>query len=109
MARYLIQIPRDTLSDESKTKIAAAVTAAHREVTGDDPNDVQIAITEIDAGCFFAGGRLIECDHIFLHAYVADPAAFGARKNDLSDRLSGDVSRVAGFDPDSTWVTISQA
>ena len=109
MARYLIQLPRDALSDERKAQVARAVTAAHRDVTGDDPADVEIAITEIDAGCFFAGGRLIECDHIFLHGYVADPVALGERKDDLSHRLSGDVSRAAGFDPDSTWVTISQA
>jgi phenylpyruvate tautomerase PptA (4-oxalocrotonate tautomerase family) len=109
MARYLIQVPRGALSDESKAKVAAAVTAAHREVAGDDPKEVEIAITEIDAGCFFAGGRLIECDHVFLHGYVADLAALGERKNDLSRRLSDDVSRAAGFDPDSTWATISQA
>jgi phenylpyruvate tautomerase PptA (4-oxalocrotonate tautomerase family) len=105
----VIQVPRDALSDERKAKIAEAVTSAHRDATGDDPEKIEIAIAEIDACCFFAGGRLIECDHIFLHGYLPDPAALGARRNALSARLSDDVTKAADFESDSTWVTVSQA
>lgn len=109
MARYVIQVPRDALSDDRKAHIAFAVTEAHTEIAGGDDADVHIAITEIDAGCFFAGGRLLECDHIFLHGFVPDLAALGDRKDALSARLAADVTKAADFDPDSTWVTISQA
>jgi phenylpyruvate tautomerase PptA (4-oxalocrotonate tautomerase family) len=108
VARYLIQIPCDSLSDERKAGVAAAVTRAHAEIAGDDAGCVAIAITEIDAGCFFMGGSLIECDRIFVHGYVADPVVLGERRRALVDRLSADVTEAAGFDPDSTWVTISQ-
>jgi phenylpyruvate tautomerase PptA (4-oxalocrotonate tautomerase family) len=106
MARYVIQVPRDALSDERKAKIADAVTSAHRKVTGDDPESVQVAITEIDAGCFFAGGSLIECNHIFVHGYVAGATA--ERRKALIARLSPDVTTSADFEPDSTWTTISE-
>jgi phenylpyruvate tautomerase PptA (4-oxalocrotonate tautomerase family) len=106
MARYVVQVPREALSDERKAKIAEAVTSAHRKVTGEDPEFVQVAITEIDAGCFFAGGRLIECDHIFVHGYVDD--ATTERRGSLSKGISAAVTEAADFEPDSTWTTISE-
>jgi phenylpyruvate tautomerase PptA (4-oxalocrotonate tautomerase family) len=108
MARYLIQIPTDSLSDERKAGVASAVTDIHAEVVGEDSSSVAVAITEIDAGCFFMGGSLIECDRIFVHGYVSGAAATGGRRRALIDRLSSKVTEAAGFDPDSTWVTISE-
>jgi phenylpyruvate tautomerase PptA (4-oxalocrotonate tautomerase family) len=108
MARYLIHIPRDSLSDDRKARVAAAVTKAHSEITCEDADQVAVAITEIDAGCFFMGGSLIECDRIFVHGYVADQVASSDRRRALIDRLSADVTEAADFDPDSTWVTISR-
>lgn len=80
MARYLIQVPRDVLSEGRKAEIAKSVVAAHHEITGDDADSVQVAISEIDAGCFFAGGRLMECDHIFVHGYASDTESLGDRR-----------------------------
>ena len=57
MARYLVQVPRDVLAESRKAEVAKAIVAAHHKITGDDPDSVQVAVTEIDAGCFFAGGR----------------------------------------------------
>jgi phenylpyruvate tautomerase PptA (4-oxalocrotonate tautomerase family) len=102
----MIQVPRNALSDDRKAAIATSITTIHRTITDDDANSIEIAITEIDAGCFFAGGRLIECDHIFVHGYVsAELRADG--KDELCERLSAAVTEAAGFDPESTWVTIS--
>ena len=106
MARYLVQVPRDVLAESRKAEVAKAIVAAHHEITGDDPDSVQVAVTEIDAGCFFAGGRLIECDHVFVHGYVTGATA--ERKRALIIRLSADVTKAADFDLDSTWATISE-
>jgi phenylpyruvate tautomerase PptA (4-oxalocrotonate tautomerase family) len=105
VARYLVQVPRDVLSEDRKADIAKAIIAGHHQVTGDEVNSVRVAIIEIDAGCFFAGGRLIECDRIFVHGYAQD--SVGDRKAALISKLSADVTKAADFDPDSTWVTIS--
>jgi phenylpyruvate tautomerase PptA (4-oxalocrotonate tautomerase family) len=105
MARYLVQVPRDVLAESRKAEVAKAIVAAHHEITGDEPDSVQVAVTEIDAGCFFAGGRLIECDHVFVHGYVVGATA--ERKQALIARLSDDVTKAADFDLDSTWTTIS--
>jgi phenylpyruvate tautomerase PptA (4-oxalocrotonate tautomerase family) len=79
---------------------------AHHDVAGEDPNSVQVAITEIHAGCFFAGGHLIECDRIFVHGHTPNAASLGDRKDRLISMLSTDVTKAADFEPDSTWVTI---
>jgi len=76
MARYLVQVPQDSLSEDRKAGVEKSIVAAHHDVAGKDPSSVQVAITEIDAGCFFAGGGLIECDHIFrswIHAERSVP------------------------------------
>jgi phenylpyruvate tautomerase PptA (4-oxalocrotonate tautomerase family) len=107
MARYVIQVPRDVLSAEQKADVAKSVVVAHCEITGEDGANVQVVITEIDAGCFFFGGRLMECDHIFAHGYLAGSMT-AERKQVLSTRLSADVTKAAEFDVDSTWVTITE-
>jgi phenylpyruvate tautomerase PptA (4-oxalocrotonate tautomerase family) len=106
MARYLIQVPRDVLAEDRKAEIAKTIAAAHNDITGDKSSSVRVAIVEIDAGCFFAGGSLIECNHIFVHGYVAGATA--ERKQALIARLSADVTKAADFEPDSTWTTISE-
>jgi phenylpyruvate tautomerase PptA (4-oxalocrotonate tautomerase family) len=108
MARYMVHVPRDVLSEGHKAEIAKSIVAAHHEITGDESDAVQVAITEIDAGCFFAGGRLIECDHIFVHGYTPNAASLGDRKDRLISRLFADVTKAADFDLDSAWVTISE-
>jgi phenylpyruvate tautomerase PptA (4-oxalocrotonate tautomerase family) len=89
MARYLVQVPRDVLAESRKAEVAKAIVAAHHKITGDDPDSVQVAVTEIDAGCFVAG-------------------ATAERKQALIARLSDDVTKAADFDLDSTWATISE-
>lgn len=107
MTRYLIQIPRDSLSEASKAAIARTISEVHTEIVLTNPDAVQIAITEIDAGCFFAGGSLLECDHIFVHGYLPDDDRTRQLKSALSTRLAADVTRAADFEPDSTWVFIT--
>jgi phenylpyruvate tautomerase PptA (4-oxalocrotonate tautomerase family) len=108
MARYLVQIPRDSLSEASKAAIARTICAVHAEILQASPDAVQIAITEIDAGCFFAGGSLIECDHIFVHGYLPDGDQTRNLKGALSARLATDITHAADFEPDSTWVSITE-
>jgi phenylpyruvate tautomerase PptA (4-oxalocrotonate tautomerase family) len=101
MVRYMIQVPREGLSEDREPEIA-------KSVVGASPESVQIAITEIDAGCFFSGGRLIECDHIFVHGYLPDGGGLAQWKVLLAKQLGADVTAAAGFEADSTWVTISE-
>ncbi|MEH2512635.1 phenylpyruvate tautomerase PptA (4-oxalocrotonate tautomerase family) [Nitrobacteraceae bacterium AZCC 1564] len=109
MSRYLVQIPRDTLSAERKAGIAKAITRVHSDVTGDAADTVQVVITEIDAGCFFSGGSLIECGHIFVHGFMRDEHQLSTVKDTLSSRLASETTLAADFEPDATWVTLTGA
>lgn len=108
MARYLVQIPRDSLSQATKSAIARAISNVHEEVMRTGSGTVQIAITEIDAGCFFAGSSLIECNHVLVHGYLPEGDRTRSFKQALFARLAVDVTSAAGFDPDSTWVSITE-
>jgi phenylpyruvate tautomerase PptA (4-oxalocrotonate tautomerase family) len=90
VSRYLVQVPRDSLSESRKAAIADAIASAHRAIPGANAHTLQIAITEIDAGCFFSDGRLIECDHIFVHDY--SPAVRGTDATKPGSRAAGPAS-----------------
>jgi hypothetical protein len=72
---------------------------------------IRVAVTEIDAGYFFSGSRLIECEHIFVHGHLPDDC-LERSKDPLVTRLSADAIEAADFDPDSiwtwTWMTLSE-
>src|ERR1700742_5031295 len=101
MARYLVQVPRGSLSEDRKRDLAYAITTADEEIAGSKRASTEVAITEIDAGCFFMGGSLIECDRIFVHGYLSGLGNLGDQKDALRARLAADVSKAAGFDLDS--------
>jgi len=57
MPFYQFTIPADSATARNKAEVAAAVTAAHAQITGALREYVNCAFTEVPAGSIFAGGR----------------------------------------------------
>jgi len=66
--------------------------------------EVEVAITEIDAGCGRSANRV---RHIFVLGYLPCGHLFEGYKARLIERLAENVTQAADSDPDSTWVAIS--
>lgn len=107
MASYVVQIPQDSLSQDRKAAVEEAVRLAHAEITGTPRYVTQVEVVEVDSGCFYLGGRLLECDQIFVHGVeVEDPQR--DTKESLVARITSDVATAADYDPASIFVTISE-
>jgi phenylpyruvate tautomerase PptA (4-oxalocrotonate tautomerase family) len=107
MASYIVQIPQDSLSKDRIAAVEEAVLLAHAQITGAPRYVTQVEVVEVDSGCFYFGGRLLECDRIFIHGVeVEDPEK--NNKDSLVARITTDVAAAADYDPNSVFVTISE-
>jgi phenylpyruvate tautomerase PptA (4-oxalocrotonate tautomerase family) len=57
MPFYQFTVPAGSATARKKAEVAAAVTAAHAQITGAPPEYVNCSFTEVPAGSIFAGGR----------------------------------------------------
>ena len=107
MASYVVQIPQDSLSQDRKDAVEEAIKTAHAEITKAPAYVTQVEIVEVDSGCFYLGGRLLECDRIFIHGVeVEDPQRDD--KERLMARITADVAAAADYEPDAVFVTIAE-
>ena len=53
MPFYQFTVPADSATARKKAEVAAAVTAAHAQVTGAPPEYVNCSFTEVPAGSIF--------------------------------------------------------
>src|ERR1700749_4732682 len=60
MPFYQFTVPAGSATARKKAEVAAAVTAAHAEITGAPPEYVNCSFTEVPPGSIFAGGRAVE-------------------------------------------------
>src|ERR1700760_4283419 len=94
MASYVVQIPQDSLSQDRKAAVEEAIRLSHAEITG-TPHDVtQVEIVEVDSGFFYLHGRLLECDHIFVHGVTVQDPQRDTREA-LVARIASDVATAA--------------
>jgi phenylpyruvate tautomerase PptA (4-oxalocrotonate tautomerase family) len=57
MPFYQFTVPAGSATARKKAEVAAAVTAAHAQITGAPPEYVNCSFTEVTPGSIFAGGR----------------------------------------------------
>jgi phenylpyruvate tautomerase PptA (4-oxalocrotonate tautomerase family) len=107
MPKYAVTIPQNLVSKSVKDGIAASILHIHREVAGNSSENVQVIIGDVEPGCFYQHGRLLECEHIFIHGFILQDRNRDT-KNILTDRLSIDIAQRAGIDRDSVWIYFSE-
>jgi phenylpyruvate tautomerase PptA (4-oxalocrotonate tautomerase family) len=106
MAKYTITIPQNLVTKAVKDDIATSILRIHRETAG-GLEDVPVIIGDVEPGCFYQHGRLLECDHIFIHGFIIKDRNRDT-KDILTERLSADIAGRAGIDPDSVWIYFSE-
>jgi phenylpyruvate tautomerase PptA (4-oxalocrotonate tautomerase family) len=60
MPFYQFTVPVGSATAQKKAEVAAAVTAAHAQITGAPREYVNCSFAEVPAGSIFAGGRTVE-------------------------------------------------
>jgi phenylpyruvate tautomerase PptA (4-oxalocrotonate tautomerase family) len=107
MPKYAVTVPLDLVSKSGKDDISASILRIHQEVVGDSLENVQVIIGDVEPGCFYQHGRLLECDHIFIHGFIRQDRSRDT-KNVLTERLGADIASRAGIDQDSVWIYFSE-
>jgi phenylpyruvate tautomerase PptA (4-oxalocrotonate tautomerase family) len=107
MASYVIRIAQDSITDARKAAVEEAVRLEHAEITGAPRHVTRVEIVEVDSGCFYLHGRLLECDHIFVHGVTVEDPQRDTRE-DLAARITSDVAAAADYEPESVIVSISE-
>jgi hypothetical protein len=106
MPKYTVTIPQDLVTKSVKDEIGESIIRIHREEFPGDQS-VQVVIGDVAPGCFYQHGRLMECDHIFIHGFIVQDRARDT-KTLLTERFSSDIARRAGIDQDSVWIYFSE-
>ena len=60
MPFYQFTVPAGSATARNKAEVAAAVTAAHAQITGAPREYVNCSFAEVPPGSIFAGGRAVE-------------------------------------------------
>ncbi len=107
MPKYAVTIPQNLATKSAKDDIAASILRIHQEVVGSSSENVQVVIGDVEPGCFYQHGRLMECDHIFIHGFILQDRKHDT-KSILTERLSIDIARRADIDHDSVWIYFSE-
>jgi phenylpyruvate tautomerase PptA (4-oxalocrotonate tautomerase family) len=107
MPKYAVTIPQNLVTKSVKDGIAASILRIHQEVVGNSSENVQVVIGDVEPGCFYQHGRLMECDHIFIHGFIVQDRNRDT-KHILTERLSTDIARCAGIHHDSVWIYFSE-
>jgi phenylpyruvate tautomerase PptA (4-oxalocrotonate tautomerase family) len=107
MPKYAVTIPQNLVSKSVKDGIATSILRIHQEVVGSSSENVQVVIGDIEPGCFYQHGRLLECEHIFIHGFILQDRNRDT-KNILTERLSIDIAQRAEIDRDSVWIYFSE-
>jgi len=107
MPKYAVTIPQNLVSKSAKDGIAASIVRIHQEVTGSSSENVQVIIGDVEPGCFYQHGRLLECEHIFIHGFILQDRNRDT-KSILTERLAAELAKCAGIDRDSVWIHFSE-
>ncbi len=103
MPTYTCTAVRGWLRSDQKSRIAAAVTRAHADVTGAPASFAQVIFQDVAPGDHFIGGVPLAHDHVFVYGRIRAGRS-ATTLNTLIERLTEDVATAAAVPVFSVWV-----
>ena len=107
MPTYNVIVPEGRLSADQKSKVAAAITRTHHEVTAAPLYFAQVIFYEIKPGNYFVGGAPLEGDQVFVHGNIRGGRS-PADKKILLTTLVKEVASAVAMPESYVWVYISE-
>ena len=105
MPTYQVYTSHNCLTGPAKARVAQAITRAHNEVTGAGNFFAQVMFTEKAAEDYYLGGRVLQANHLFVHAVIR------ARSLDLKkvliEKLVTEIANAASLHQRYIWVYLS--
>ena len=103
MPTYTLHIPAGRLAAAQLDRMAAEITRVHSEVTGAAGFFAQVIVHEVAAGRYYAGGRPLAADQLFLHGQIRAGRSAQDRTR-LLLALRDVVTTESGAEAAAVWV-----
>ena len=107
MPTYTCTAAKGLLNQDEKARIAAAITAAHADITGAPAYFAQVLFQEIAEGDHFIGGRPLNHEHVFVYGHIRDGRAAVDRKA-LIRKMTADLAEIVELPTFSIWVYLAE-
>jgi phenylpyruvate tautomerase PptA (4-oxalocrotonate tautomerase family) len=107
MSRYTVTVPQGFVSKAQKDKIVSTIAEVHQKVVNSPAEKLQIIVGEVEPGCFFSHGRLMECEHIFLHGFIPLDRDRDV-KSVLVQQIVAGIAAAAESDPEAVVVYMTE-
>jgi phenylpyruvate tautomerase PptA (4-oxalocrotonate tautomerase family) len=88
--------PRDSLSGEQKTRVAAAIGRTYKALTGVPENLTQVILIEVKHGNYFVGSVPLDTDQISVEGILRTGRSVEAKRS-LVERIVEAVAQAAAM------------
>lgn len=95
------------LDDPARSRLAAAITDIHREVTGADGFFAQVLFEDLDPSRCFLGGAPLAAPHLFVHGHIRAGRSATDRTR-LIARITAAATELLMIPLDAVWVYVSE-
>lgn len=105
MPTYTVTTANIALSPEQKSRIAAAITAAHHTHTGAPGYFAQVIFAAIEAGDHFIGGQRNTTPQVYIHGLIR-AGRTDETKHALMEQILREARQTAGVGAEDVWVYV---
>jgi phenylpyruvate tautomerase PptA (4-oxalocrotonate tautomerase family) len=105
MPTYTVTTANLALSPDQKSRLAAAITAAHAAQTGAPGYFAQVIFAEVAAGSHFIGGKPNATPLVYVLGLIRAGRTDAAKRRLLED-IAAQTKAIAGVGAEDVWVYI---
>ena len=103
MPTYTVTVANLSLSQQQKSKIAEAITAAHNAQTGAPRFFAQVLFSAASGGDHFVGGRVNAAPQVYVHGLVREDRSTEVKQALMSQMLE-DIARIVDITSEDVWI-----
>ena len=105
MPTYSVTTANIALSQDQKSGIASAITAAHNAHTGAPGYFAQVFFSEVGSGSHFVGGKPNKSPHVYVLALIRAGRSDEAKRR-LMEQILEQAKDIAGVKTEDVWVYV---
>lgn len=105
MPTYPVTTANIALSQDQKSGIASAITAAHSAHTGAPGYFAQVFFSEVGSGSHFVGGKPNKSPHVYVFGLIRTGRSDEAKRR-LMEQILAQAKDIAGVKTEDVWVYV---
>ena len=103
MPTYTVTVANLSLSQQQKSQIVEAITAAHSAQTGAPRFFAQVLFSAASEGEHFVGGRVNTAPQVYVHGLVREGRSIQI-KQALMSRMLEEIAHIVNITAEDVWI-----